>query len=82
MLFSDFMPNRNNSYVWMNFVFLVGFLLMGKIAPYAILFGYFLETLIIGVFNVFRMLAASRHDGSGKSIGFLVLFLCSITACL
>ncbi|MBO3097499.1 DUF6498-containing protein [Gelidibacter pelagius] len=74
MLFSVFMPNRNNSYVWMNIVFLVSFLLMGKITPYAILFGYFLETLIIGVFNVFKMVAASRHDGSGKTIGFLVLF--------
>lgn len=74
MLFSVFVPNRNNSYAWMSIVFLVSFLLMGKIAPYAILFGYFLETLIIGVFNVFKMVAASRYDGSGKSIGFLVLF--------
>ncbi|MBA6153974.1 DUF6498-containing protein [Gelidibacter maritimus] len=74
MLFSVYMPNRNNLYVWMNIVFLVGFLLMGKITPYAILFGYFLETVIIGMFNIFKMVAASRHDGSGKSIGFLVLF--------
>ncbi|MCK0114503.1 DUF6498-containing protein [Gelidibacter sp. F63206] len=74
MMFSVFMPNRNNSYVWMNVVFLVGFLLMGKISPYAIIFGYFLETLIIGVFNVFKMVAASRNDGSGKTIIFLVLF--------
>lgn len=74
MLFSVFMPNRNNSYVWMSIVFLVGFFLLGKITPHTILFGYFLETLIIGVFNVFKMVAASRHDGSGKTIGFLVVF--------
>lgn len=74
MLFSVFIPNRYNSYAWMNVVFLIGFLLMGKITPYAILFGYFLETMIIGIFNVFKMLAASRHDGSGKTIAFLIPF--------
>ena len=38
------------------------------------LFGYFLETIIIGVFNVFKMVVASKHDGSGNSIFFSIPF--------
>ncbi len=74
MLASIFVPNRNNSYAWLNLLFLIVFLLMGKIEPYTVLFGYFLETIIIGVFNVFKMFAASRYDGSGKSIYFFIPF--------
>lgn len=74
MLASVFIPNRSNSYAWMNVVFLTFFLITGKIEPYAILFGYFLETIIIGVFNLFKMFAASRHDGTGKAIFFFMGF--------
>ena len=74
MLASVFIPNRNNLYAWMNLIFLIGFLLLGKIEPYTVLFGYFLETIIIGFFNVLKMILASRNDGSGKSIFFYVPF--------
>ena len=65
MLTSVFIPNQNNSYAWINLIFLVTFLLLGIIEPFTVLFGYFLETIIIGVFNVFKMVVASKHDGSG-----------------
>jgi len=70
MLTSVFIPNQNNSYAWINLIFLVTFLLLGIIETYTVLFGYFLETIIIGVFNVFKMVVASKHDGSGNSIFF------------
>lgn len=74
MLTSVFIPNQNNSYAWINLIFLVTFLLLGIIEPYTVLFGYFLETIIIGVFNVFKMVVASKHDGSGNSIFFSIPF--------
>ncbi len=74
MLSSVFVPNRNNSFAWMNLVFLTSLLILGKIEPSAVLFGYFLETIIIGLFNIFKMIAASKHDGSGKSIYTTVPF--------
>jgi len=74
MLTSVFIPNQNNSYAWINLIFLVTFLLLGIIETYTVLFGYFLETIIIGVFNVFKMVVASKHDGSGNSIFFSIPF--------
>lgn len=74
MLASVFIPNRNNSFAWMNVILLIVLLLLGKIEPYTVLFGYFLETIIIGLFNVFKMIIASRHDGSGKSVFLFIPF--------
>lgn len=74
MLASIFIPNRYNSYAWINVLGLIMLLYLGKVEPYTVLFGYFLETIIIGVFNIFKMIMASKHDGSGKSIWFLVPF--------
>ncbi|MFD0989067.1 DUF6498-containing protein [Mariniflexile jejuense] len=74
MLASVFIPNRYNSYVWVNVLGLILLLYFGKVEPYTVLFGYFLETIIIGMFNIVKMLMASKHDGSGKSIWFLVPF--------
>lgn len=47
---------------------------MGEIEPYAVLFGYFLETFIIGVFNIIKMMITNRYDGSGKAIFYFVPF--------
>ncbi|GFZ79399.1 hypothetical protein GCM10011531_06490 [Aquaticitalea lipolytica] len=74
MLQSVFIPNKNNSYAWMNLIVLIVLLFLGKIEPYAVLFGYFLETIIIGLFNAIKMYVASRHDGSGKSVMFFIPF--------
>jgi len=74
MLTSVLIPNRYNSYAWVNILGLIFLLYLGKIEPYTILFGYFLETIIIGIFNIVKMILASKHDGSGKSIWFLTPF--------
>lgn len=74
MLSSVFIPNRYNSYAWFHIIGLILLLYLGKIEPYTIVFGYFLETIIIGVFNMVKMMLTSKHDGSGKAIMFLVLF--------
>ena len=50
-----FKPNRYNSFAWTNIVALLLLLYFGKVEPYTVIFGYFLETLIIGVFNVVKM---------------------------
>ena len=74
MLFSVFVPNKYNSYAWVNVIGLIALLYLGKIEPYAVVFGYFLETIIIGLFTIIKMYMASKHDGSGKSIWFLIPF--------
>lgn len=74
MLASVFIPNRYNSYAWINVIGLILLLYLGKIEPYTVLFGYFLETIVIGFFNILKMFMASKHDGSGKSIWFLMPF--------
>ena len=74
MLKSVFVPNRYNSYAWVNIMALIMLLYLGKIEPYTVLFGYFLETIIIGAFSIVKMVLASRYDGSGFSILFLVPF--------
>ncbi|WP_156112486.1 DUF6498-containing protein [Lacinutrix jangbogonensis] len=74
MLKSVFIPHKTNAYAWLNVLFLIVFLVLGEIDPIAVLFGYFLETIIIGVFTIFKMYLASKHDGSGKSIKFLIPF--------
>lgn len=74
MLASVFMPNRYNSYAWVSVLGLILLLYLGKIEPYTVLFAYFLETIIIGLFNMVKMAMASKQDGSGKSIFFLIPF--------
>jgi hypothetical protein len=74
MLSSVFIPNRYNSYAWVNVIGLILLLCLGKIEPYTVIFGYFIETIIIGVFNIIKMIITSNHDGSGKTIVFFVLF--------
>lgn len=79
MLKNIFIPNRSNSYAWVNLLFLIFLVTTGKIAAYTVLFGYFLETIIIGIFNLFKMYASRKtknKDGTNGSsgIGFLILF--------
>lgn len=69
-----FKPNRYNSFAWMNIVALLLLLYVGKIDAYAVLFGYFLETIIIGFFNALKMFVSSKHHKSEKPIAFLIPF--------
>ena len=74
MLASVFIPNRYNSFAWLNVLGLVLLICFGRIEPYTVVFGYFLETIIIGLFNVVKMFFASKNDDSGSSIWFLIPF--------
>ncbi|TXG34713.1 DUF6498-containing protein [Seonamhaeicola maritimus] len=69
-----FKPNRYNSFAWTNIVALLLLLYFGKVEPYTVIFGYFLETIIIGVFNVIKMYISSKHHKSEKSVAFLIPF--------
>ena len=73
MLKSVFIPNKTNSYAWFNLVFIILLIVLGKISTIIVLFGYFLETIIIGIFNIFKMYAC-RHQTDEKSIWFYIPF--------
>ncbi|WP_179343956.1 DUF6498-containing protein [Winogradskyella ursingii] len=76
MLKSVFYPNKANSYAWANVFLLIVLVAIGKVEAYAILFGYFLETIIIGIFNIFKMYLAYRHNDKKASIfGTIVFFI-------
>lgn len=53
--FRNLIPNKNNLFIWLNAIFLI-LLLIFKIAdPITIVMAYFLETIIIGIVNIFKM---------------------------
>ncbi|MBV7269896.1 DUF6498-containing protein [Winogradskyella luteola] len=74
MLKSVFYPNTSNAYAWANTIFLIAFIATGKIEAYAVLFGYFLETIIIGVANIVKMLMSYKGNDNFKSIVGLSIF--------
>lgn len=67
-------PNQHNAFAWTNILILLLLLCIGAIEPYSVLFGYFLETIIIGVFNIVKMYTSSKHNPSKKPITFLIPF--------
>jgi hypothetical protein len=68
-------PQKNNAFAWLNLLLLIAFVIIGKVSALAVLYGYFLETIIIGIFNVFKMVQCFKHDRErNKSIVFLVPF--------
>ncbi|MEZ4858554.1 MAG: DUF6498-containing protein [Flavobacteriaceae bacterium] len=52
---SIFLPNKYNYLVWGNAVLLLVLLLLEKTDPSSIVFAYFLETIIIGVFHCIKL---------------------------
>ena len=78
-----FFPNKNNNVIWANAFFLLYLLLAGKVDAMVILFAYFLETIIIGIFNFIKMAIVSlkserqKKEGDGKNAGlFQSFFFC------
>lgn len=55
MLKSIFFPSKQNIITWFVSIYLLTLLFMGKVSGLTILFIYFFETIIIGVFNVVKM---------------------------
>jgi len=76
LLKSIIIPSKANAFIWLNLLILVVFLVAGLVEPYAILFGYFLETIIIGIFNCFKIYKCHQYDKKSKGLLFHILFFC------
>ena len=76
MIKSIFIPSRTNVFVWLNLIILLVFLFTDIVEPYTVLFGYFLETIIIGIFNCFKIYKCYQHDKDSKGLLFHILFFC------
>lgn len=55
MLRSVFFPSRHNLVLWITTLYLLILLYTGKISGLTVLFIYFLETIIIGLFNIVKI---------------------------
>ena len=76
MFRSVFIPNKNNAFAWGNVLFLMLLVAIGEIEAYAVLFGYFLETIVIGIFNCFKMYSCYKHnDKTAKVFGLILFFI-------
>ncbi|WP_439128413.1 DUF6498-containing protein, partial [Polaribacter sp.] len=73
MLKSIFYPTKQNAFIWLSSIYLLFLLYLGKASALSILFAYFLETIIIGVFNALKMLWSILYGKSEKS-GFGLIF--------
>ncbi|MFN0728844.1 DUF6498-containing protein [Polaribacter gochangensis] len=79
MLKHIFYPTVQNIFVWISAMYLLILLFIGKADAMAILFSYFLETIIIGVFNVLKLIwtihfNTKKSSSSGITGYGLVLF--------
>ena len=70
----ELIPNKQNLFIWLNAIFLIILLIIGKADPLTIVIAYFLETLIIGVVNVFKMFKVIATNPEGEKNYFLILF--------
>ena len=81
MLFSIFYPSRKNIIVWLTSLYLLFLLYNGKISGLTVLFVYFLETIIIGLFNAVKMyviLKVGHKERQNKFVfkyGIILFFL-------
>ena len=71
MLKNIFYPTPQNAFVWLSSIYLLFLLYLGKATPMTILFVYFLETIIIGLFNALKMLWSIQF---GNHKGFFLIF--------
>lgn len=74
MLKSILYPTPQNAFVWLSSIYLLFLLYIGKASPMTILFAYFLETIIIGVFNAIKMFCSIQF-GKSKGYGLILFFL-------
>jgi hypothetical protein len=59
----EFLPTKNNVFVWLNAVFLIVLLLIGKTEPLTVVMAYFLETIVVGVIHSFKIYKTSLYSG-------------------
>lgn len=74
-----YFPSKQNSFVWLNAIFLIYLLTIGKADAITIVTAYFLETVIIGIVYVFKMYKIISYnnrveDISGNANYSLILF--------
>lgn len=74
MLKNIFYPTSQNIFIWLSAIYLLFLLYLGKISPLTILFVYFLETIVIGIFNVLKMFCTIKL-GKSSGFGLIVFFL-------
>ncbi|MFC4267390.1 DUF6498-containing protein [Polaribacter marinivivus] len=74
MLKDIFYPTPQNAFIWLSSIYLLFLLYIGKANPITILFAYFLETIIIGIFNALKMFW-SIHFGKSKGYTLIFFFL-------
>jgi hypothetical protein len=74
MLKNIFYPTPQNAFVWLSSIYLLFLLYIGKASAISILFTYFLETIIIGIFNAIKMLWCILFGKSKTSEFSSILF--------
>lgn len=62
LISKEFLPKKQNSFIWFNAAFLMFLLLKGEVTALTILIAYFLETIIIGVVYAFKMYSIISSD--------------------
>lgn len=67
MLRSILFPTRNNIVLWCTTIYLLMLLYLDKISGLTILFVYFFETIIIGLFNVVKIYLVVKLGAKEKS---------------
>lgn len=75
----QYFPSKQNSFVWINAIFLIYLLTIGKVDALTIVTAYFLETVIIGIVYVFKMVKIISYNNrveniSGNANYSLILF--------
>ncbi|OIP46991.1 MAG: hypothetical protein COZ16_12080 [Flavobacteriaceae bacterium CG_4_10_14_3_um_filter_31_253] len=74
MLKNIFYPTSQTIFIWLSTIYLFFLLYLGKISPLTVLFVYFLETIIIGIFNALKMFCTIKL-GNSSGYGTIVFFL-------
>ncbi len=69
MLKDILLPNTKNFYVWGNSVFLLLLLAVNFVEPVTVVFAYFFETIIIGVFHILKLWLIIAMGNANKENG-------------
>lgn len=61
-------PTNQNRFIWLNAFALLAFLISGMVDPFAIVMVYFLETFIIGILHVYKMIVVKNKGKTQNRI--------------
>ena len=63
----DYLPKKHNWFIWLNTLFIIVLLSIGKTTPFVIVIAFFLETVIIGIVQIFKLATTiSYHKKNTK----------------